>query len=282
MIKFIDKLEFHPLCTAFFDQMTDAEISDLAADIAKNGQHEIIRTHEGKILDGRNRYLACIQAKVPPLYAMLDKGIDPVMYVIGKNMHRRHLSESQRADVAAKIAKTANLPLKQSAAMMNVSERSVHSAARVQKHGVPELAKAVQTGKVSVASAAKVAEMKPAKQRKLVEKGPEAIVEATRPKAAKAAEPQLVVGSLAALIRNWDAAREDVRLDFKQRYGLMDATTGLQQAWDAADVEARAEHKLFLREEMRSTAPANGKTDQFGRPHAVPGTLLKGAVQAKR
>ncbi len=95
-------------------------------------------------------------------------------------------------------------------------------------------------------------------------------------KAAKAAEPQLVVGSLAALIRNWDAAREDVRLDFKQRYGLMDATTGLQQAWDAADIEARAEHKLFLREEMRSTAPANGKTDQFGRPHAVPGTLLKG------
>jgi hypothetical protein len=97
-------------------------------------------------------------------------------------------------------------------------------------------------------------------------------------KAAKAAEPQLIVGTLATLIRNYDAAREDVREDFKHHYGLMKATDGLLAAYKAADVEARAELRVFMREDVKAAiAPANGKTDQFGRSHAVPGTLLKGA-----
>src|ERR1700722_8420067 len=103
-------------------------------------------------------------------------------------------------------------------------------------------------------------------------------------KAAKVAEPAIVPGSLADLVRAWEAAREDIRLDFKQRYSLVDATKGLLATWQAADVEARAELRVFIRDDLKAViaAPANGKTDQFGRPHAAPGSLLKGAAQAKR
>ena len=91
--------------------------------------------------------------------------------VISLNLHGRHLSESQRAAVAAKLANmmeggraanSANLqsstPISQAAAasMLNVSTRSVAYAAKVQQAGVPELAAALDAGTVSVSAAAAV------------------------------------------------------------------------------------------------------------------------------
>jgi hypothetical protein len=71
----------------------------------------------------------------------------------GMNLKRRHLNESQRAMIAAKIAnmhqgqhdnKPANLPVSQTQAaeLLNVSERTVRSAKSVQDHGTKELVKA--------------------------------------------------------------------------------------------------------------------------------------------
>jgi hypothetical protein len=92
-------------------------------------------------------------------------GQDPVSFVISLNLKRRHLDESQRSAVAAKPANmkvggkeanSANLPdcsqisQADAANMLNVSERSVRSAAKVLDHGTPELQKAVEQGKASV------------------------------------------------------------------------------------------------------------------------------------
>src|SRR6516164_995725 len=80
------ELEFHPV-----------------ADIKVKGLCEPIVLYENKTLDGRNRYLACIAAGIEPTFKTYE-GTDPVAFVISANLCRRHLTESQRAMIAAKLA----------------------------------------------------------------------------------------------------------------------------------------------------------------------------------
>lgn len=88
---------------AAFPLMTDGEIHELAEDIRKHGQREPIVLHQGAILDGRNRYAACERIGVDPITREFD-GDDPVGFAVSLNLKRRHLDESQRALIAAKIA----------------------------------------------------------------------------------------------------------------------------------------------------------------------------------
>jgi hypothetical protein len=83
------------------DQRT---LRSLAEDIKKNGLEEPIVLFEDKILDGRNRHKACNLAGVDPNFTEFT-GDDPVKFVISHNLHRRHLSESQRAIVADLLSK---------------------------------------------------------------------------------------------------------------------------------------------------------------------------------
>ena len=57
--------EYHELAN-LFPLMDESQYSDLVADIKENGLVESIVLHEGKILDGRNRYNACNDAGVEP------------------------------------------------------------------------------------------------------------------------------------------------------------------------------------------------------------------------
>ena len=88
------KYRYHPACTVF-PQLSDAELQDLADDIAVNGLRNPIVLWQGKILDGRNRYLACEIAEVEPRFTEFE-GDDPIGWVISQNLHRRHLTASQR------------------------------------------------------------------------------------------------------------------------------------------------------------------------------------------
>jgi hypothetical protein len=60
------KFEFHPLANVF-PLIEGAEFDELVADIKANGLNQCIELYEGKILDGRNRYRACLAAGVEPL-----------------------------------------------------------------------------------------------------------------------------------------------------------------------------------------------------------------------
>lgn len=160
------KFEFHPLAN-LFPMLEGDELAELAEDIREQGLQQLIVIHDGMILDGRNRYVACVQAKVTPRFRPYD-GDDPLAFVISANLKRRHLSESQRAMVAARIAnlepgrpseKASIDAITQAAAakLLNVSEPSVERATRVQKSGAPELVEAVDQGRIPVSAAAHIA-----------------------------------------------------------------------------------------------------------------------------
>jgi len=94
-------MEFHDIAEKF-PMMNSDELEDLIADIKANGLIEPIVLYEDKILDGRNRYLACGEAGVKPHYDYY-KGDEPVSFVASKNLHRRHLNASQRAMIASDV-----------------------------------------------------------------------------------------------------------------------------------------------------------------------------------
>lgn len=167
----------------------------LVEDVRANGVHEPIVMFEGKVLDGRNRYLAARECGQP--YPLVEyTGSDALAYVISLNLKRRHLNESQRAMVAGKIAKlphggdrrsdqAANLPVEsptqaQAAQMLNVSERGVRLARSVHEHGAPELVAQVEAGEISVSAAAEVARLPEAAQVEIAESGPAAVKAAAR------------------------------------------------------------------------------------------------------
>jgi len=89
----------HP-SAGLFPMLTDAELDDLAANIAKHGQLEPIVLFEDKILDGRNRLEACRRAHVEPKFRALEACDSPTDFVISANLHRRHLTPMLRTTCA--------------------------------------------------------------------------------------------------------------------------------------------------------------------------------------
>jgi ParB-like chromosome segregation protein Spo0J len=94
---------FHPLAD-LFPLLEGAEFDELVADIKKNGLHEPIKLLGGKIIDGRNRYRACMAAGFKPDFTHLP-AVDPIKYVISANIHRRHLTAEQKRDLIEKLLK---------------------------------------------------------------------------------------------------------------------------------------------------------------------------------
>jgi ParB-like chromosome segregation protein Spo0J len=93
--------EDHP-SAAIFPLMDSDDLQGLADDILKNGLREKIVLLEQKILDGRNRYRACQIAGVEAKF-MVFEGHDPTAFVLSKNIHRRNITKSQRAAIAADL-----------------------------------------------------------------------------------------------------------------------------------------------------------------------------------
>ena len=208
----------HP-AAELFPFMSDDELADLAVDIRAHGLLEPIVLLDGLVLDGRNRLRACEAAGVEPRFVEWDGSGDPALWVISKNLKRRHLDTSQRAMVAAKLlgyysaeAKERHLERSRAGGMggkgpanlpdpsdgprdarddaardLNVSARTVEHAATVIERGIPELAAAVERGAVAVSAAAEATRFEPEDQRRVVElveagaSGAEAIREIKRP-----------------------------------------------------------------------------------------------------
>jgi protein gp37/ParB-like chromosome segregation protein Spo0J len=92
----------HPAAD-LFPMVEGDEFRELCADIKERGLAQPITIWtDGTLLDGRNRLLACYETHQE---VVLDryKGTDPVQFSLSANLHRRHLSEGQRAVVGLKV-----------------------------------------------------------------------------------------------------------------------------------------------------------------------------------
>ena len=173
---------------SMFPELGGEEFSALVEDIKARGLvHPIVRLN-GEILDGWNRFRACLSARVVPVFEEYT-GDDPVGFVISVNLTRRHLDSSQRADLGAqlmrlfeheaknrqraggnqaglgraKLPEPVARPREKAAAMVGASPRSVQDAATIrfgaknQPPAVPEVIVAVQAGKLPVSQGVKLA-----------------------------------------------------------------------------------------------------------------------------
>lgn len=163
------KYELHPLCT-FFPRMTGAEFDALRDDIKENGLKNPIVIHDGMILDGGNRYKACVEAGVDPVFIKYD-GADIAAFVLSMNMHRRHLSQGQYAAIVSSMQnwEQSHPSIKLSkdgcnvAPLSTVADRAAKSGASTRTQQMadkvvkadPDLAKKVAHGEMSLLKAIK-------------------------------------------------------------------------------------------------------------------------------
>ncbi len=155
--------QYHPL-SGIVPLLGGEDFTAFVANIRDNGLLEPIVLHpDGSILDGRNRYHACIEAGVEPRFRTFgdraSDGDDPRAFVISLNIMRRHLSESQRAMIAARLAnldegrpsKTtaiAGVSQGEAAELCNVSVDSIGRAKKVLNSAIPEIVAAMDSGQV--------------------------------------------------------------------------------------------------------------------------------------
>lgn len=85
-----------------FPLMLDNEYKELKNDIKVNGLIEPIWLFEGKILDGRNRYSACLDTNTEPKFRDYQSD-DPLGFVVSLNLNRRHLTSGQKATLAVEL-----------------------------------------------------------------------------------------------------------------------------------------------------------------------------------
>ena len=87
------KLKHHPAANVF-PMMDDERMQELQEDIRKYGQMEPITICDGKILDGRNRYAACLALGAKPT-TRVHHG-DPWLFAWSLNGARRDLIQTVR------------------------------------------------------------------------------------------------------------------------------------------------------------------------------------------
>lgn len=168
-------LKQHPLSAAF-PAMSAEDFAALVEDIKANGQREPIMVFDGMVLDGWHRYNACEQLGMKAQTFTFPADKDPVAFVKSHNLHRRHLTASQRAlaivacsewvqrgKPSSKPETISGLREKDMAKEAGTSDRTIRDAKVAHKAGLGD---AVKAGAMTAHEAAQVArgKDKPAKQ----------------------------------------------------------------------------------------------------------------------
>ena len=203
----MQQVSFHPLADIFPLLHSDGDsFAALVDSISKNGLIDPITLHEGMIVDGRNRYRACLKAGIEPRFVQMEwTGL--VADFVWNRHQRREESQFERRLSAGRyavaregeseqrrVANLRNAPSTVSidtveeagrsrelaAERFGVSEATVARAVKVLKEGAPELIAAVEGGEVAVSAGADIATLPREDQAVIVEAGPDVVVEAAK------------------------------------------------------------------------------------------------------
>lgn len=144
----MSELQTHPAAAAF-PMMGEALLAELTEDIRTNGLRVPVVLCDGKVLDGRNRVLACEQAGVQVRTEAFDG--DPWAYVWSLNGQRRDLVAEQRYLIwkvcsenskgfqaeRQRIADAANAARSEAAKEQHAASTPRHGETMVQEQSVP-------------------------------------------------------------------------------------------------------------------------------------------------
>ena len=183
--EYCDQSSWHDAAN-IFPLMPDDELRSLADDIKTNGLKNAITLLDDKVLDGRNRLLACKLVDVRPTIEPRnpEKLGSPVSWVLSQNLHRRQLTASQRAVIGMEAEKlfaveaeqrmlagkkidpmaivpqgTKGLARDQAAKESGASPRYIQEAKAIAAKA-PELIADVGTGKFTIPEAKKIQQLK--------------------------------------------------------------------------------------------------------------------------
>ena len=150
-------LEFHPV-TEIFPLMQGEQYDQLVQDIRENDLQEPIWLHKGQIIDGRNRHRACLDAGVEPRFRTWNGEGSLIQFVVSLNLHRRHLTSSQRAAAAAEALDQLKVEAKarQQEGGKDKVPQKIGEASKHEGEATHQAAKMFGTNRAYVAQAAKI------------------------------------------------------------------------------------------------------------------------------
>ncbi len=199
-------MEFHEVAN-LFPFIEGEEFDNLVKDIKENGLQQPIWTYQGKIIDGRNRYRACLASGTTPKFQEWDGKGSLVAFTISLNVKRRHLTSSQLGIISLKVEEQfaieaaknvslgganhqgnqyteteleglpnlANLPIEpihaaeETAKLLGVSHSYVSTAKAIERDA-PELLDHVLAGTLTIPDAKTISDLPKERRDKIVEK----------------------------------------------------------------------------------------------------------------
>jgi hypothetical protein len=224
----------HP-AAELFPMMGNKEFSEFKSDIETHGIKEWGTLYRGQVLDGRNRYKACQELGIEMTFCEIEdnENFDPIAYVLSHNLHRRHLTTGQRADVAAKVATMRQgdggpgrakgskdtIAIDDAAKQMKVSPASVKRAKKVHSKGSEAVKQAMADGTLPVSTAAALVDSVPdkAEQEAIVNEGVQAVKKKVKNSKPKKTSPPKQEEELVWVDVEDDEPQDDCKLiEFKK------------------------------------------------------------------
>jgi hypothetical protein len=138
---FMNDYEQHEIGKCYPPLSSDAR-NKLRANLQGGGPKSAVCLFEGKILDGWHQYLICREDGLACAFEEVNPA-DPTAFVVQRNEGRRHLTDDQRAMIAAELAE-----IKRKSPWR--PEKVSNSKPFSPKHKTPELVEAAVQQKVSI------------------------------------------------------------------------------------------------------------------------------------
>ncbi len=154
--------EFHNIANEF-PYANDEELRLLSEDIKAVGLREPITLYEGKILDGRNRFLACDKAEKDCRYKEFHGSYQEAVEESHRlNLRRRNMSQDQLAVIAFR----SELSILKGAAFYGVNRNRITRISAIAKQDA-KILDDIAAGKISISKANAAIKFKLIKQEEI-------------------------------------------------------------------------------------------------------------------